>query len=182
VSTAMKIKDLLDETQGMSAAKFQEEFPYPFLVKEATNESIPAPAEDRATTRLKTASAPIGDGFAQGDVWIYPVRPRDPENFKGAVKLGRDPDLDVVINDGSISTEHAKFTLDFEGDEPIVSVVDVGSSNGTYVNGDKIEPNAPKQLSDQDSVRFGPAVKLQFFESEGFFQFLSFYRRIKKRH
>ncbi len=180
MSTAIKIQDLLDKTQQLSEEEFQTEYPYPFLVKEATNGSIPMPTGDRATTRLKTASVPIGDDFAQGDVWVFPVCPRDPENFDGAVRVGRDPNADVMIDDGSISSEHAHFTLEFEGEDAVVYVVDVESANGTFLNGDKLEPNAPKRLSSQDSVRFGPAVKVQFFEAEDFFQFLSFYRRIKK--
>ena len=181
MSTAIKIQDLLEKTQDMSDEDFQAEYPYPFLVKETTDDAIPLPSGDRATTRLRTVSAPVGDGFMQGDVWTYPVCPRDPENFNGVVGVGRDPSMDVVINDGSISTEHAHFTLEFEDEAPVVYVQDAGSSNGTFVNGDKLEPSTPKRLSSQDSLRFGPAVKLQFFEAEDFFQFLSFYRQIKKR-
>ena len=106
---------------------------------------------------------------------------RDPENFDGVVVVGRDADVDVGINDGSTSTEHAHFTLEFEDEAPVVYVQDAGSSNGTFVNGDKLEAKTPTRLSSQDSLRFGPTVKLQFFEAEDFFQFLSFYRRIKTR-
>jgi len=34
-------------------------------------------------------------------------------------------------------------------------------------------------LSNQDGLRFDPAVKLQYFEGQGFFQLLGFYRQMK---
>jgi len=177
------MQELLRQTEGLSAEEFLQRFPYPFLVREATRGSVSVPEAQtqRGTTRLKgVAAVPVGDGFAQADVWVYPVCPRDPDNFDGAVRLGRDPGGDVVVDDGSISNHHADFTLEVEGDERLFFVSDVGSSNGTFVNGERLEPGQPTRIEDQDSVRFGPAVKFQFFHAEGFQQFLEFYRRIKR--
>lgn len=181
MSTAKRIEDFITEIEGLSADEFEEAHPYPFLVKEATEGSVPPAATGRGTTRLKTPSAVVGGGLLQGDVVLHGVCPKDPENFDGAVSLGRDDDCDIVVQDGSISGKHANFTLEFRGDEKVFFVTDVGSSNGTFVNGERIEPNTPVEVDDQDSVRFGPGVKFQFFQSEGFFQFLEFYRRMKKK-
>jgi hypothetical protein len=46
--------------------------------------------------------------------------------------IGRTPGCDLVIEDGMTSGYHAQFHLDTAGG---VTVVDLGSSNGTYVNG-----------------------------------------------
>lgn len=175
----MTIDAFMRETEAFSEEEFLETYPYPFLVHESTGDSVPVPDADRRTTRLKAAAAPIGGGFMQGDATIYPVCPADPDNFDGAVKLGRSSTCDIAINDGSISTVHAHFTLEFEGEERFVMVTDIGSSNGTFLNGERLAADTPARLSDQDSLRFGPAVKLQYFEAEGFFQFLGFYRQMK---
>src|SRR5579872_3311167 len=45
-------------------------------------------------------------------------------------RIGRDPDNDLMINDGSVSRHHAVIKMSGE----IVGVQDLGSSNGTFVN------------------------------------------------
>jgi FHA domain len=179
------IEHFLGETEGLAEDAFLEQYPFPFLVQEATQALPPTAgaATERGTTRIKKATVPVGDGFAMGDgtVWIYPICPREPERNEGAVTLGRDADCDVVLPESSVSTEHARFTLEFtdEGDK-IFLVTDMESSNGTFLDGDRLEAGAPAKVTDQVSLRFGPAAKFQFFTAEGFFEFLSFYRRIRK--
>lgn len=181
---AERIADFIAETAHLKSTEaFVAEHPYPFLVREATKiKAVPVPTGDRQTLRLGKAVAPSGDGFATGDVWIFRICPEDPERNRGAVILGRDGSCDVQIEDGSVSTEHARFTLEWgENDEKLFYVTDAGSSNGTWLNGDKLPDETPTQLSDMDSLRVGPAVKLQFFTADGFYDFLDLYRRIKKK-
>ncbi len=176
---AERIEDFIRATAHLHReAAFVAEFPFPFLVRERTLGSAVPVREDRATARLRKAHAPIGDGFAENDVWIHRVCPGDPE--REAVVLGREERCDIQIEDGTVSAEHARFTLDGSGEERVFFVADVGSSNGTWLNGERLAPEAPTRLADQDSLRFGPGVKVQFFTPTGFFQFLDFYRRIKK--
>jgi hypothetical protein len=48
--------------------------------------------------------------------------------------IGREPGLDVVLPDGSVSRRHARIELRGES----FFVVDLGSANGTFVNGAKV--------------------------------------------
>jgi pSer/pThr/pTyr-binding forkhead associated (FHA) protein len=57
---------------------------------------------------------------------------------------------DVAIAHGTTSTRHAKIVCGAQ-----VQVVDMKSTNGTYVNGKRIPPNAPQALSESDKLRFG---------------------------
>jgi predicted component of type VI protein secretion system len=52
----------------------------------------------------------------------------------GTLKVGRTPDNDVVLNDPSVSRSHLELKID--GNK--VTISDLGSSNGTYVNGIRI--------------------------------------------
>lgn len=52
------------------------------------------------------------------------------------IKIGRSPDCDFIINDGYISTHHAMITVDESGE---IFIEDLGSKNGTVVNGKKID-------------------------------------------
>jgi len=52
----------------------------------------------------------------------------------GNFKVGRTPDNDIVLNDPSVSRSHLELKI--EGTK--ITITDLGSSNGTYVNGIRI--------------------------------------------
>ena len=65
-----------------------------------------------------------------------------------AVRLGRSPDNDVILRDPATSGHHAR--LERRGDD--FWVVDLGSTNGTFVNGESVQE---KQLSHGDRLTVG---------------------------
>lgn len=65
----------------------------------------------------------------------------------GAYTIGRSPDSDIFLDDQTVSSRHAEVTL---ADQP--AVVDLGSTNGTYVNGIKVSKHS---LVHGDVVRIG---------------------------
>lgn len=67
--------------------------------------------------------------------------------------IGRAPECAIQVSDGSISSRHARVTRSAEG----FSVEDLGSRNGTFVNGEKVD-NKPRLLADGDVVRLGKVV------------------------
>ena len=71
------------------------------------------------------------------------------------VNAGRHPDSEIFLDDVTVSRRHAVFNR--TGDN--VTVSDVGSLNGTYVNRDRIETH---DLSDGDEVQIGK-YRLVFF-------------------
>ena len=69
-----------------------------------------------------------------------------------AVGLGRSHDNVLVIGDSSVSNFHASFTIAADG---ALWLSDVGSSNGTWVNGAPVGANNRIQVHDGDRLRFG---------------------------
>lgn len=70
--------------------------------------------------------------------------------------IGRRPDCEVMINDPAVSRKHAQIR--YEGGKFILS--DLGTPNGTFVNGERIEE---RQLKRGDVVRVGKLeMKLVF--------------------
>jgi DNA-binding winged helix-turn-helix (wHTH) protein len=65
--------------------------------------------------------------------------------------LGRDEDAVVWIDDAQVSRRHARILVDEKG----ALLEDLGSKNGTYLRGKRIE--APRKLADEDQVTIGPA-------------------------
>jgi len=71
--------------------------------------------------------------------------------------LGRSARADIELLDEGISREHARITVDADG---IVGVVDLGSTNGTFVNDAPIDAAVVRA---GDRIRLGPDVTLQFW-------------------
>ena len=59
--------------------------------------------------------------------------------------------VDLYIDDRSVSRMHARFTLRDE----MVFLTDLNSLNGTYKNGIRLEPNELVALEREDEIRFG---------------------------
>lgn len=72
----------------------------------------------------------------------------------GAVVMGRRPDCQVVINFPNVSAHHARLTWD--GQQFVVE--DLGSTNGTFVNGYRL--TGPVQLRPGDVLSLGGSVEL----------------------
>ncbi|MBQ9004538.1 MAG: FHA domain-containing protein [Eggerthellaceae bacterium] len=68
---------------------------------------------------------------------------------RGPVVVGRSPNADIVIAAGYVSARHARFTLMGAN----LFVEDLGSTNGTAVNGQVIE--GPTSLKSNDVVNVG---------------------------
>lgn len=70
------------------------------------------------------------------------------------ITIGRSTENnDIVVNDEKVSRNHLQMVMDDNGN---YSVVDLGSTNGTYVNGQRISGEVRLQLSDE--VRIGQTV------------------------
>ena len=70
--------------------------------------------------------------------------------------VGRSPTAQIIINEASVSRQHARFMV--MGEQ--VTLEDMGSSNGTFVN--DVRTQAPVLLKDSDIIRLG-TVLLKFF-------------------
>lgn len=70
----------------------------------------------------------------------------------GPVVVGRSPSSDIVIDEPFVSATHARFTL--QG--PALVLEDLGSTNGTLVNGHPI--GQPVTLRDGDEVQIGDTI------------------------
>ena len=65
--------------------------------------------------------------------------------------VGRGVTSDIAIYDPTISRRHAELTVETDG----VQVKDLGSSNGTCINGNRVTAG---RLNPNDSVTFGKVL------------------------
>jgi pSer/pThr/pTyr-binding forkhead associated (FHA) protein len=75
----------------------------------------------------------------------FPLRPNR------EIIIGRSSDLDMVLVEDMVSRKHAKITTD----EHSVSIQDLGSTNGTFVNGEKIRA---VRLKEGDRILVGTSI------------------------
>ncbi|TMG20738.1 MAG: FHA domain-containing protein [Chloroflexi bacterium] len=132
----------------------------------------PAPADDREPTTLMpawqpppTAPPPLPETMAmparqqpaasvaagpQAELTIESGPDAGHSHRAGdhAVRMGRSPDNDIILRDPATSGHHAR--LERRGDQ--FWVVDLGSTNGTFVNGESIQE---KQLNQGDRLTLG---------------------------
>lgn len=67
------------------------------------------------------------------------------------LSIGRALDNQLVLADMQVSGYHAEVIPEGEG----YSIIDLGSSNGTFVNGYRLTPNVPRILNPNDHLQFG---------------------------
>ena len=70
----------------------------------------------------------------------------------GEITVGRSSSCTITFNDSQVSREHARIRVSGTN----ASIEDAGSSNGTYVNGEKL--TAPKELHPGDTIRVGEST------------------------
>lgn len=109
---------------------------------------------DTEASPLRQLSAPPrGDPFLivlnDGAVVPYVVRVS-----KKSTVVGRGKSIDLLVTDGGVSSRHCELTL---GPEHLVTLKDLDSTNGTYVNGKAVKERV---LMDGDRVEIGHRVVL----------------------
>ena len=80
------------------------------------------------------------------------------------VVVGRGSEADLRINDPGVSRRHAEFRVAGGRGAPSVSVADLGSTNGTLVDGQRVTEAA---LHDGSTVRVGNTELTVVFSPEG---------------
>ncbi len=68
---------------------------------------------------------------------------------EGTMTAGRHQGAEIFLNDTQVSRKHAQFVTQ----NGVTKVVDLKSTNGTFVNGDKL--NGEKELVDGDEIQVG---------------------------
>jgi DNA-binding winged helix-turn-helix (wHTH) protein len=101
--------------------------------------------------RPEGVAAPRSRGVSYRLVWE-----RGRATFgEGEYVLGRDPALELCLESSSVSRRHARLHIA----DGVAVLEDLGSKNGTFVNGQRT--TAAVQLSDRDQITVG-SVRLRF--------------------
>src|SRR5262249_12483261 len=162
---------------GLSEESFVAKSPPAFLVVEirGTADEVPnfqtlmsAPDGDThdedspvvrgtGTTRVRRPGAPDAAGTGdKGERLVVGLVKANVNSFASMITLGRAANNDVRINNSSVSKFHAYFMHVKASGRWLIC--DANSSNGTYVNSEKLVGSTRRQLENGDGIRSGPAV------------------------
>lgn len=116
---------------------------------EATGEvEVEAEAEPAAESEpIEETSAPAGYLVDKEDFSKYEIA-------EGTNTIGRRDGNDIIIGDPYVSGSHAELVAE----NGIFTITDIGSTNGTFINGVRLEPNQPRDILDSDEVTIGRKI------------------------
>jgi hypothetical protein len=75
---------------------------------------------------------------------------------RDVITLGRDISNDLVVNDAEVSRTHLRLTRGIDG----YTIADLGSTNGTFINGQRLLGSRP--LNNGDQIGLGETVTLGY--------------------
>lgn len=110
---------------------------------------VQATAEERPVPRAAPRTSPRTNPSARP--WLDIAGDRYP--LVGSLTtLGRDNSADIVVDDPGISRRHSEVRVTTDGPHLVSSIRDLNSTNGTFVNGDRI---TSQRLHDGDRITIG---------------------------
>jgi pSer/pThr/pTyr-binding forkhead associated (FHA) protein len=135
----------MNETEGVPSNQ-----PKPEVEVETDPTVVYVPIGDRAEHPLTPDEAAHVEGLS-GYAIVVEKGPRKGMSFllkEGNTTVGRHPESDIFLNDVTVSRHHCRFVTSGE----VLTVEDSGSTNGTYVNDERVDS---AQLSAGDEVLIG---------------------------
>ena len=175
----LKYKNLahyLSSISGLPSTAFAETYPDGFLVeksqksldKEVIFQFSTKQFEDPEVLEAQRQGVTFGDVL---EARVIEIRERKESETPSQIFIGRAAQNDIILYNKLVSKSHAYLEVPETGGS--CSLVDVGSKNGTLLNGDEINPNQAYALADGDEISFGPETTVVYFSSKTFHDFLT---------
>jgi pSer/pThr/pTyr-binding forkhead associated (FHA) protein len=143
-----QIRDLAGKLKKLGEEHFRKRFPHPFLV------AISRPPEDREWMDPRTAESKLSDisdiEMRSQSGEAVAVAKSNRNAFKKVITVGRARNNDIVLRAPKISKLHAQFVPEKDG----CDLMDMGSANGTTVNGVQLNKDQSVRLNSGDEVAF----------------------------
>jgi hypothetical protein len=145
----------------------------PELGKGSPNSASNTPIAAESAATVQTGAAAVGPFDLHAFVDLSLRRPEDPmpadqrqrifpldlpDNLIGRRSDSEDIHPEVVIRDPGISRRHIRLLRAPDGR---LSALDLGSMNGTKLNGTRLDPNVPTPLAAGDELTLGCWTRLR---------------------
>ena len=144
----LSVDFLAEQLQKRGEDGFRRKYPHSFLVLRFS------PPDDTEEVDLQTVETQLSE-FDQEEkrkpiVKIVALEKSDRNAFKTKITVGRAKNNDVIIRAAKVSKIHAAFVVG----KAEWQIMDMGSVNGTMVNGERLEKNQSVKLNSGDMISF----------------------------
>ncbi|NUM34726.1 MAG: protein kinase [Candidatus Brocadiae bacterium] len=82
---------------------------------------------------------------------------------KSDFKIGKSSDNDLCLPMAQVSSHHLQIVFDSNSNQ--ITILDLGSTNGTYVKGQKLQPNTPYPIANKDFFQIAD-INFQFVDQQ----------------
>ena len=168
------LTDYLEPAEGTSKEEFVNTFVYSVLVEKSgmvsLDNSFPL-SRTKILNDIRDVQHPITDSSEpiSNKAKVFELRKRL-DSVTTDIFVGRAPTNDVVLTDPAVSKSHFRF-ISIPGTNHH-KLADMFSTNGTYLNGKKIDPFEKHQVKDHDEISFGTEYQLVYYSPQGFYEVL----------
>jgi hypothetical protein len=160
-----EIRSLADE---LDEVRFSARNPFCVLVSLEIGAGLLTPTGARGGPRTMRHLRQPNETYQPSVLRYTTLQPRESEQGGLWLSVGRTSDNDIVVNDYAVSRRHARFRQ-VAGAGFVIE--DVGSVNGTALDGAWITPNEQTRLRSGQSLRFG-RLAFTFLKATDFHTFL----------
>jgi pSer/pThr/pTyr-binding forkhead associated (FHA) protein len=156
-------------------SEFKKHYPHGFLVPRVQNIF-----DNTLISTIRNAlreCKKLGVAFTTDNILVKKIkaniriiRKRSYDYHQEKIIIGRSGTSDIVFDHDDVSRNHAYIYCDIMNNK--VYLIDNDSSNGTFINGEKITPRQPSILSDNDEIAFGRKARVIYLSPVGFYNLL----------
>jgi hypothetical protein len=119
--------------------------------------------------RFSTRKLPTGETPATSEWAAVKVQKRAGDAFPNFIWVGREAKCDIALPFEGVSKLHGQFIRRPDGE---MELLDTSSANGTFLDGRRLEDNAPLLLKDGAKIQMG-VLKMTYRTAEGFWDALA---------
>ena len=164
----------IEPAEGASKEEFINTLAYSVLVEKSGMVSLDKSSLLSSTAVLndtRDVLHPITDSseLISNTAKVFELRKRS-GSLVTDIFVGRAPINDIVIANPSVSKSHLRFISIPRTEHH--QLVDMFSSNGTYLNDKKINPFEKHQVEDHDEISFGTEYQLIYYSPRAFYEML----------
>lgn len=126
------------------------------------------------TEVLEANALPLGE-VNNSRVLFLEKNPQNISDLENVISVGRAKHNDIIISLPVISKIHAIFRISRNK----WCLIEAGSTNGTTINNQRLEPHKPYTLQDNDKINFGGEAPCRFYTPSGLWYLINLYRGLK---
>lgn len=169
----LSVNFLVEQLEKRGEDGFRLKYPHSFLVVRYS------PPDDSEEVDIQTIETKLSDFNHEEKrkpiIKVVALEKSNRNAFKTKITIGRAKNNDVIIRAGKISKIHAAFVIGKDAWQ----LMDMGSVNGTVVNGERLEKSQSVKLQSGDMISFWRYV-FEYHDLDSFITILGKFAKHKE--